>query len=110
MHTRRADNFGTGYSSLSYLRRFPFDKIKIDQSFIRQIPGDRDSMAIVQAISSLGAKLGMTVTVEGVETPEQRSFSVNEGCDQLQGYLFSKPVPADKVRELFAAKTVALAG
>jgi diguanylate cyclase (GGDEF)-like protein len=104
------DDFGTGYSSLSYLRRFPFDKIKIDQSFIRQIPGDRDSMAIVQAISSLGTKLGMTVTVEGVETQEQRSFSINEGCDQLQGYLFSKPVPAEAVRALFADKAIALAG
>ena len=104
------DDFGTGYSSLSYLRRFPFDKIKIDQSFIAPDSGDRDSMAIVRAMSSLGTKLGMTVTVEGVETPEQRSFSINEGCDQLQGYLFSKPVPAGKVRELFAAKTVALAG
>jgi len=104
------DDFGTGYSSLSYLRRFPFDKIKIDQSFMRQIPGDRDSMAIVQAISSLGAKLGMTVTVEGVETAEQRAFSINEGCDQLQGYLFSKPVPAAVVRDLFATRAVARTG
>ena len=104
------DDFGTGYSSLSYLRRFPFDKIKIDQSFIRQIPADPDSIAIVQAVTSLGAKLGMTVTVEGVETPEQHAFSVKEGCDQLQGYLFSKPVPAAKVRELLAARPAALAG
>jgi diguanylate cyclase (GGDEF)-like protein len=97
------DDFGTGYSSLSYLRRFPFDKIKIDQSFIRQVPGDTDSIAIVQAITSLGAKLGMTVTAEGVETPEQRAFTVAEGCDQIQGYLIGRPVPASQVRELLTA-------
>ncbi len=95
------DDFGTGYSSLSYLRRFPFDKIKIDQSFVRQLPGDPDSVAIVQAVATLGAKLGMTVTAEGIETLEQRSFAVAEGCDQLQGYLFSKPVSAALVADLF---------
>jgi diguanylate cyclase len=95
------DDFGTGYSSLSYLRRFPFDKIKIDQSFIRQVPDDVDSVAIVQAIASLGAKLRMTVTVEGVETREQQSFVVAEGCDQIQGYLISRPVPASRIKELF---------
>ena len=97
------DDFGTGYSSLSYLRRFPFDKIKIDQSFVRQTPGDPESVAIVQAVASLGAKLGMTVTVEGVETEEQRDFTVAEGCDQIQGYLISRPVPAEQVRGLFSA-------
>ena len=95
------DDFGTGYSSLSYLRRFPFDKIKIDQSFVRQLPGDSDSAAIVQAIASLGSKLGMTVTAEGVETDAQRRFVTAEGCHQLQGYLFSKPVAAARVAELF---------
>jgi EAL domain-containing protein (putative c-di-GMP-specific phosphodiesterase class I) len=96
------DDFGTGYSSLSYLRRFPFDKIKIDQSFIRQIPDDADSVAIVQAVASPGAKLRMTVTAEGVETSEQRCFTSAEGCDQIQGYLISKPVPAPQVRAFFA--------
>ena len=95
------DDFGTGYSSLSYLRRFPFDKIKIDQSFVRHLPDDPDSIAIVQAITGLGAKLGMTITAEGVETQEQRRFIATEGCDQIQGYLISKPVPAGAIREMF---------
>ncbi len=96
------DDFGTGYSSLSYLRRFPFNKIKIDQSFIRQVPHDPDSIAIVQAVATLGAKLRMTVTVEGVETPEQQAFVVAEGCDQIQGYLISRPVPLSEIEKLFA--------
>ncbi|MGU3540014.1 bifunctional diguanylate cyclase/phosphodiesterase [Methylobacterium sp. A54F] len=98
------DDFGTGYSSLSYLRRFPFDKIKIDQSFVRQTPGDKDSAAIVRAIATLGASLGMKTTAEGVETDAQSSFIAGEGCDQLQGYLISRPVPADRIAALFAAK------
>ena len=104
------DDFGTGYSSLSYLRRFPFDKIKIDQSFIRQIPADPDSVAIVQAVASLGMKLGMSVTAEGVETLEQRSFTSAEGCDQIQGYLISRPVPASQARNLFSASVAAELG
>lgn len=103
------DDFGTGYSSLNYLRRFPFTKIKIDQSFIRQIPADGDSVAIVQAITSLAARLGMTVTVEGVETPEQRAFTVSEGCDQIQGYLISRPVDNTTIRALFVAPKKAVA-
>ena len=96
------DDFGTGYCSLSYLRRFPFDKLKIDQSFIRQVPGDADSVAIVQAVASLGAKLGMKVTAEGVETVEQEAFAMSEGCDQIQGYLIGRPMPAAGLREIFA--------
>ena len=96
------DDFGTGYSSLSYLRRFPFDKIKIDQSFVRQIPGDGDSVAIVRAIATLGASLGMKTTAEGVETAAQASFIAAEGCDQLQGYLFSRPVTAERIAALFS--------
>ena len=88
------DDFGTGYSSLSYLRRFPFDKIKIDQSFVRQLPGDEESAAIVRAIITLGACLGMSTTVEGVETAEQFAFSAAEGCDTIQGYHVSRPLPA----------------
>lgn len=95
------DDFGTGYSSLSYLRRFPFNKIKIDKSFVRQVPEDRDSVAIIQAVTSLAAKLGMTVTVEGVETPEQQAFTVTEGCNQIQGYLISRPIGSDALRALF---------
>lgn len=103
------DDFGTGYSSLSYLRRFPFSKIKIDQSFVRQVPGDEDSVAIVQAITSLAAKLRMTVTVEGVETAEQRAFTVAEGCDQIQGYLISRPVDHQTIRSMFVATAKAVA-
>lgn len=103
------DDFGTGYSSLSYLRRFPFDKIKIDQSFVRQTPFDKDSAAIVRAITMLGVSLGMKTTAEGVETDAQSDFVAGEGCDQLQGYLFSKPVPAEQIRTLFfTANPIAL--
>ncbi|MGT2481111.1 putative bifunctional diguanylate cyclase/phosphodiesterase [Methylobacterium oryzae CBMB20] len=87
------DDFGTGYSSLSYLRRFPFDKIKVDQSFVRQLPGDAESAAIVRAIITLGTCLGMTITVEGVETAEQFAFTAASGCDQVQGYHVSRPLP-----------------
>lgn len=89
------DDFGTGYSSLGYLRRFPFDKIKIDQSFVRQIPNDAESAAIVRAIITMGSCLGMSITVEGVETLEQFDFSVAEGCDTIQGYHVSRPLKAD---------------
>ncbi|GJE42246.1 bifunctional diguanylate cyclase/phosphodiesterase [Methylobacterium soli] len=97
------DDFGTGYSSLSYLSRFPFDKIKIDQSFVRRTPHDKDSAAIVRAIAMLGASLGMKTTAEGVETDVQSNFIAGQGCDQLQGYLISRPVPADAIADLFAA-------
>jgi diguanylate cyclase (GGDEF)-like protein len=88
------DDFGTGYSSLSYLRRFPFDKIKVDQSFVRQLPGDAESAAIVRAIITMGTCLGMAITVEGVETAEQFAFTTASGCDQVQGYHVSRPLPA----------------
>lgn len=87
------DDFGTGYSSLSYLRRFPFDKIKVDRSFVRQLPGDPESAAIVRAIITMGACLGMTITVEGVETAEQFAFTAASGCHQVQGYHVSRPLP-----------------
>ncbi|MDN4634548.1 EAL domain-containing protein, partial [Sphingomonas sp. PsM26] len=86
------DDFGTGYSSLSYLRKFPFDKIKIDQSFVRQLPQDPESAAIVRAIITMAKCLGMSTTVEGVETSEQLAFSVAAGCDMIQGYLISRPL------------------
>lgn len=88
------DDFGTGYSSLAYLNSFPFDKIKIDRSFVSG-SGQRDkSEAIVRSIVSLGRKLKMVVTAEGVETSDQLDFLIEEGCDQAQGYHFSRPVPA----------------
>jgi len=95
------DDFGTGYSSLNYLRRFPFDKLKIDRSFVGQIPQDQDSVAIVQAIVTLATKLRMTVTVEGVETLEQQAFAAANGCSQIQGFLVSRPVPAPEFRNSF---------
>ncbi len=96
------DDFGTGYSSLSYLRSFPFDKIKIDQSFIRDLPTKADSLAIVRAIIGLGASLGMRVTAEGVETPEQLEGLRAAQCDQVQGYLLSRPSDAAAIPGILA--------
>jgi diguanylate cyclase (GGDEF)-like protein len=87
------DDFGTGYSSLSYLRSFPFDKIKIDQSFIRSL-ADEDSMAVIRAVTGLGRNFCLKTTAEGVETLEQLERLREEGCTEVQGYLFSQPVPA----------------
>ena len=92
------DDFGTGYSSLSYLRSFPFDKIKIDQSFVRELSSRPDCIKIVGSIAALGASLGMITTAEGVETAEQFEQLRRVGCNQVQGYLFDRPAPADKLR------------
>jgi diguanylate cyclase (GGDEF)-like protein/PAS domain S-box-containing protein len=94
------DDFGTGYSSLGYLRSFPFSKIKIDKSFIQDIATKEDSVAIVRAVVGLGGSLGMTTTAEGVENEEQRSRVTSEGCNEIQGYLFSPPRPAAEVEKL----------
>ena len=94
------DDFGTGYSSLSYLRLFPFDKIKIDQSFIRELGNSKDCAAIVKAVVDLGASLGITTTAEGVETSEQLSRVREQGCSEIQGYLFGKPLPLGSVHAL----------
>jgi EAL domain-containing protein (putative c-di-GMP-specific phosphodiesterase class I) len=94
------DDFGTGYSSLSYLRLFPFDKIKIDQSFIRELGNSKDCAAIVKAVVDLGASLGITTTAEGVETSEQLSRVREQGCSEIQGYLFGKPLPLSSVDAL----------
>jgi EAL domain-containing protein (putative c-di-GMP-specific phosphodiesterase class I) len=91
------DDFGTGYSSLSYLRSFPFDKIKIDQSFIRDLDGHPHSMVIVEAVIGLARGLGMTTVAEGVETAQQLATLTKAGCTRVQGYLFSRPVPQDEV-------------
>jgi diguanylate cyclase (GGDEF)-like protein len=94
------DDFGTGYSSLSYLRSFPFDKIKIDQSFVRGLGKREDSLAIVRAAISLGRNLGMTTTAEGVETDDQLRVLREERCDEVQGFLFSPAVPLKETHQL----------
>jgi EAL domain-containing protein (putative c-di-GMP-specific phosphodiesterase class I) len=91
------DDFGTGYSSIGYLRNFRFDKIKIDQSFVRDVLVDEGSLAIVRAIAGLGASFGMTTTAEGVETEAQMRRLNLEGCVEAQGYLYSEPIPVDEV-------------
>jgi predicted signal transduction protein with EAL and GGDEF domain len=97
------DDFGTGYSSLSYLRLFPFDKIKIDQSFIRGLGNSKDCAAIVKAVVDLGASLGITTTAEGVETKDQLRRVREQGFSEIQGYLFGKPLPLSSVHELIRA-------
>jgi EAL domain-containing protein (putative c-di-GMP-specific phosphodiesterase class I) len=96
------DDFGTGYSSLSYLRSFPFDKIKIDRSFVKDIAQRPDCGAIVRAISGLGRSLNITTTAEGVETLEQLDWLRNEGCNEVQGFLFSAAKPATEIGALLA--------
>ena len=100
------DDFGTGYSSLGYLQKFPFDKIKIDQSFIREIEERPQSRAIVRAVAGLGASLGISTTAEGVETVDQLECLRGEGCTEVQGYLFSRPVPASELGPLLIASQV----
>jgi diguanylate cyclase (GGDEF)-like protein len=94
------DDFGTGYSSLSYLRSFPFDKIKIDQSFVRDLAEKPDSIAIIRAVAGLGHSFGMTTTAEGVETQEQLDQMRAEGCTEVQGYFYSKPLAARDIAPL----------
>lgn len=100
------DDFGTGYSSLAYLKRFKADKLKIDRSFVRDIPDDLDDTAITRAIINMAKNLNMQVVAEGVETIEQWQFLAAEGCDQVQGYLLSKPVPADDIEPLLHKSTL----
>jgi EAL domain-containing protein (putative c-di-GMP-specific phosphodiesterase class I) len=94
------DDFGTGYSSLSYLRNFPFDKIKIDQSFVRSLSRDGRSMTIVSAIAGLGQSFGITTVAEGVETEDQIECLILKGCSELQGRFYSMPVPAAEIPAL----------
>jgi len=94
------DDFGTCYSSLAYLKRFPVDVLKIDKSFIDDIPHLQDDMEITATIIAMGHTLGFKVLAEGVETQEQLAFLRKKGCDAYQGYLVSKPVPAENFAEL----------
>lgn len=102
------DDFGTGYSSMSYLKQFSFDKLKIDRRFICDVDSNAKSAAIVDAIIGLGIKIGSSTTVEGVETEEQFNFAIAHGCDELQGFLFSAPMPADQVLEFVNSHKIPL--
>jgi diguanylate cyclase (GGDEF)-like protein len=95
------DDFGTGYSSLTYLQSFPFDKIKIDRSFVKDITENTGSLNIVRAVAALANGMGMTATAEGVETREQLDTITSEGCTEMQGFLFSRPLPAREIERLF---------
>ncbi|GAC1619872.1 MAG: hypothetical protein NVS4B4_05120 [Bradyrhizobium sp.] len=104
------DDFGTGYSSLTYLQCFPFDKIKIDRSFVKDITENTSSLNIVRAVASLASGMGMTTTAEGVETREQLDRITSEGCTEMQGFLFSKPLPAGEIERVFLSPSGTAAG
>jgi diguanylate cyclase (GGDEF)-like protein len=104
------DDFGTGYSSLSYLRSFPFDKIKIDRSFIQDLHNGAEPIAIVQAVADLAKSLNMTSTAEGVETQQQLEMLQSIGCTEMQGYLFSRARPAKDIRQFFTERSAAATG
>jgi predicted signal transduction protein with EAL and GGDEF domain len=101
------DDFGTGYSSLGYLQKFPFDKIKIDRSFVSALETRTDADAIVRAVVGLGHSLGMRTCAEGVETVAQLAFLRREGCDEVQGYYFGKPMPAPEFEHLYSSWSTA---
>ena len=94
------DDFGTGQSSLNHLRYFPFDRIKIDREFVANLPNNHEDAVLVSAVIQLAHNFGMKVVGEGVETPAQRQFLIDAGCDYLQGYLISPPVPENKLPAL----------
>ena len=97
------DDFGTGYSSLATLHAFPFDKIKLDQSFVKRLPGDATAAAIVRTVLALGESLAVPVLAEGIETEAQWQFLAREGCAKGQGFLFARPVPVARLPEVIEA-------
>jgi EAL domain-containing protein (putative c-di-GMP-specific phosphodiesterase class I) len=103
------DDFGTEYSSLGYLTQFPLDYMKIDQSFLRGVPEATDNVAITRAIITLGKNLGLQIIAEGVENEAQLRFVAEQGCEEYQGYLFSRPVPAEELAALFRKNVAAQA-
>jgi len=98
------DDFGTGYSSLTYLRQFPFDRIKIDKTFVAEMTTRADCAAIVMAVAGLGRNLGVGITAEGIEMHEQMVMLRTAGCTEGQGYLICRPKPADAIAEILSAR------
>jgi EAL domain-containing protein (putative c-di-GMP-specific phosphodiesterase class I) len=94
------DDFGTAYSSLAQIKNFPIDTLKVDRSFIRNLPQDSENQAITEAIITMGKNLNITVVAEGVETQEQKNFLRDHICDEMQGFFFSKPIAPDKFADL----------
>jgi EAL domain-containing protein (putative c-di-GMP-specific phosphodiesterase class I) len=104
------DDFGTGYSSLSYLRRFPLDSLKIDRSFTMDLTTNAEIASIVTAVIEMAHSLGLRAVAEGVETAEQEAFLRSHDCDEIQGFYFSRPVPAESVAELVRTREPATTG
>ncbi|HEV7391961.1 MAG TPA: EAL domain-containing protein, partial [Burkholderiales bacterium] len=96
------DDFGTGYSSLSYLKRFPIDSLKIDRSFVTGLPEDQDDASIAHAVITMAHALRLKVVAEGVENKAQLDFMAANGCDEMQGFYFSRPLPAEECTQLLA--------
>jgi EAL domain-containing protein (putative c-di-GMP-specific phosphodiesterase class I) len=101
------DDFGTGYSSLSYLKQFPIDRLKLDQSFVRGLPSNADDMAISSAVLGMAKAMNLKVIAEGVENKEQMDFLFSRHCDEVQGYYFTKPLPAEEFATFLAQRRVA---